>query len=111
MEGSRDCSTSERGRAEQTRGKDEEKRRAKGRSRKSRGLPETDVAVSGLGRLIASGPLPCQALTPLSSAVIYRLRFARFKHHSVAIMAGKREDDLPEMGAELDPCSSQLPHG
>lgn len=111
MEGSRDCSASDRERAQETKGKEEEKRRAKERSRKSRGLPETDVAVSGLSRLIASGPVPCQALTPLSSAVIYRLRFARFKHHSVAIMAEKRENDLPEMGAELDPCSSQLPPG
>lgn len=61
--------------------------RQRERSRKSEGVPETDVALAGPGRLIASGPVPCQALTPLSSAVIYRLRFARFKHHSLVIMA------------------------
>lgn len=57
------------------------------RSRKSKGVPETDVALAGPGRLIDSGPVPCQALTPLSSAVIYRLRFARFKRYSLAIIA------------------------
>lgn len=57
------------------------------RCRKSEGVPETDVTLAGLGRMIASGPFPCQALTPPSSAVIYRLRFARFKQYSVVIMA------------------------
>lgn len=65
------------------------KHRVEDGSRKSEGLPKTDVAISGPGRLIASGPVPCQALTSLSSAVIYRLCFARFKHQSVAIMAGE----------------------
>lgn len=69
----------EKGRKGKTSGRD-------GRS-KSEGLPKTDVAVSAPSRLIASGPVPCQALTSLSSAVIYRLRLARFKHQSVAIMA------------------------
>lgn len=65
------------------------------RSRKSEGVPETDVALAGPGRLIASGPVPCQALTPLSSAVIYRLRFARFKHYSVVIMAQEGRMTFP----------------
>lgn len=60
------------------------------RIRKSEGVPETDVTLANPIGLIAPGPVPCQALTPPSSAVIYRLRFARFKHHSVVIMAGER---------------------
>lgn len=67
-----------------------DKKRLKGRRiRKSEGVPETDVTLSGPGGLIAPGPLPCQALTLPSSAVIYRPRFARFKHHSVVILAGE----------------------
>ena len=77
------------------------------RSKKSEGVPETDVALAGPSRLIASGPLPCQALTPPSSAVIYRLRLARFKHYSVAIMAREGEWPSWEIGAELNPCSSE----
>lgn len=66
-----------------------DKKRLKGRRiRKSEGVPETDVTLSGPGGLIAPGPVPCQALTLPSSAVIYRPRFARFKHLSVVILAG-----------------------
>ena len=68
----------------------EKQRQTEGEVEKSEEVPETDVALACLGRLMASGPVPCQALTPLSSAVIYRLRFARFKHYSVAIMARER---------------------
>lgn len=67
-----------------------DKKRLNGRRiRKSEGVPETDVTLSGPGGLIAPGPVPCQALTLTSSAVIYRPRFARFKHHSVVIVAGE----------------------
>ena len=68
------------------------------RNGKSEGVPETAVALDGPDRLIASGPVPCQALTPPSSAVIYRLRVARFKHHSVVIMA--REGRMTFFGWE-----------
>lgn len=59
------------------------------RIRKSEGVPETDVTLTRPGGLIAPGPVPCQALTLPSSAVIYRARFARFKQHSVVITAGE----------------------
>lgn len=42
---------------------------------------------------MAPGPLPCQALTPPSSAVIYRPRFARFKHQSWLEKAGRPSSD------------------
>lgn len=88
MEAERDCSMTERAKeAEKKTLKSMEGKPQTGRSRKSEGVPETDVALTGPSRLMASGPVPCQALTPPSSAVIYRLRFTRFKHYCVAIMA------------------------
>lgn len=95
------------GDGERGRGRQGERRRI----RKSEGVRETDVALASPGRLIASGPLPCQALTPPSSAVIYRLRFARFKHHSVVIMAGEGRMTFLGWEAELDPRSSRPPRG
>ena len=108
MEAQRDRSMTGTDRSEEEEGRGADKKRLKSRkgksqtdrerSRKSEGVPETDVALAGPGRLIASGPVPCQALTPLSSAVIYRLRFARFKHYSVVIMA--REGRMTFLGWE-----------
>lgn len=110
MTGARVSETGAKGRRKEPT-RERERERERRRIRKSEGVRETDVALAGPGRLIASGPLPCQALTPLSSAVIYRLRFARFKHHSVVIMAGEGRMTFLGWEAELDPRSSRPPPG